>query len=192
LKTRMLHPRQVLANVDQALAQKLSPRSVGRRKPLEDVAQALYGGRRYHSVAIYLVAGDKVIRQSFRGPMPPANTFQLGVGRVGVPRQTDATDYAETKSQVTVLIKIASRTLGLINVESDREHAFSGKERVLLKEVAARLARYLTSRGKVIVRHVREQEGAVANVMKAEERGYQPASEKAAGLRAAAGEGRRT
>ena len=183
----MLHPREVLANVDQALAQKLSPRSVGRRKPLEDVAEALYSGRHYHSVAIYLVAGDMLIRQSFRGPTPPIRTFELGIGTA-----VHAAKFPEDKSQITVLIKIASRTLGLINVERDREHAFSGTERVLLKEVAARLARYLTSRGKVIVRHVREQEKAGANVLRAEERGYQPASEKAAGLRAAAGEGRRT
>jgi GAF domain-containing protein len=192
LKTRMLHPRQVLVNVDQALAQKLSPRSVGKRKPLEDVAEALHGGRRYSSVAIYLVAGTKAIRQSFCGPVPPANTFEFGIANVGSDAQIGTTGSPETKSQIFVPIKIASRTLGLINVESDREHAFSGKERVLLKEVAARLARYLTSRGKVIVRHVREQERAAANVPKAEERGYQPASEKAAGLRAAAGEGRRT
>lgn len=185
----MLHPRQVLANVDQALAQKLSPRSVGTRKPLEDVAEALYGGRHYHSVAVYLVAGDKVIRQSFRGPLPPIQTF--GVSGLAAAAQTGATISPEGRSQVTVLIKIASRTLGLIGVERDG-HALSSTESVLLKEVAARLARYLTSRGKVIVRHVREQEKAAANVLRAEERGYQPASEKAAGLRAAAGEGRRT
>ncbi len=153
----MLHPRQVLVNVDQALAQKLSPRSVGRRKPLEDVAEALYRGRRYDSIAIYLVAGSKVIRQSFCGPVPPAQTFEQGMNTVSTPVQIGTTGSPETKSQITVPIKIAARTLGLINVESDREHAFSGKERVLLKEVAARLARYLTSRGKVIVRHVREQ-----------------------------------
>jgi hypothetical protein len=169
LKTRILAPRQVLAQVDQVLARKLSLHDVARRKPLEDVGEALSQARRYPWVGIHLQAGSVSVPQISRG----AESSHAG------------------KSQIAVPIKIASRVLGALEVASDRENAFGYGDRVLLKQVAARLARFLTSTGKVLLRHERERQN-VAPLTAAETRGYQPASQKAASLRAAAGENRRS
>lgn len=205
MKTRILAPRQVLAQVDQALAQKVSPRDIARRKPLEGVVEALYQGRHYFWVGVYVIAGGKAVRQAFRGPVPPCHSFELGKGNVGTAGQTGITKvipdvnkdpvysvcFAQTKSEIVVPIKIAGRVLGVIDVESDRQNAFGGSDRVLLKQVAERLARFLTGRGKILVRHARERENADAP-SQPEARGYKPTSAKAASLRMAAGEGRRS
>jgi hypothetical protein len=168
LKTRILAPRQVLAQVDQVLARKLSLRDFTQRKPLEGVVQALYEGRGYSWVGVHLAVGTVDVPQVSRGPEPPR----------------------ESKSQIVVPIKIVDRVLGALEVESDRQSAFSYADRVLLKQVAARLARFLTSTGKVLVRRERERQNALPTAP--ETRGYQPASQKAASLRAAAGENRRS
>jgi len=153
----------VLAQVDQVLAQKLSPQSVVGSAPLNSVAAALREGRGYRRVDVHLsTAGSSL-------PQGPSVVDQ---------------------SRTVVPIKIASRVLGALKAETDRQ-AFSSADRVLLKEVAVRLARFLTSRGKVLMRHDREgASGALA--CNPEVRGYQPSSAKAASLRMAAGEGRRT
>jgi L-methionine (R)-S-oxide reductase len=203
---RILAARQVLAHVDRVLAQKLSAHVVARGKPLDDVVDILCQHRGYFWIGVYLVVGNKAVRQAFRGPVPPCHTFELGKGNVGTAGQTGVTKvvpdvtkdpvysvcFAETKSEIVVPIKIAGRVLGVIDVESDEVNAFGEEDRVLLKEVAARLARFLTSRGKVLIRHLRESENPAPLALRAEFRGYLPASEKAAGLRAAAGESRRT
>jgi len=169
LKTRILAPRQVLAQVDQVLARKLSPQDVAQRRPLEDLIEALAQGRRYAWAGVHLetgsVSGPQVSRES--SPMRPR------------------------KSHMAVPIRIAGRVLGALEVASDRENGFGIADRVLLKQVAARLARFLTSTGKVLLRREREKQNSAlvsAPVM----RGYRPASQKAASLRAAAGENRRS
>jgi hypothetical protein len=169
LKTRILAPRQVLAQVDQLLAKKPSLRDFAQRKPLQDVLEALYQGRRYSWIGVSLETGSQRVCHAFCGPESPR----------------------ESRSRISVPIRIASRVLGTIQAESERENAFGWPDRVLLKEVAARLARFLTSRGKVLMRHAREAQSDDAG-SQPEARGYQPASAKAASLRMAAGEGRRT
>lgn len=168
MKTRILAPRQVLAQVDQVLARKLSPQDVAQRKPLKDFVEALAQGRGYAWAGVHLETG------SVSGP-------QVSRGRNSMrPR----------KSHMAVPIRIAGRVLGALEVASDRENAFAFADRVLLKQVAARLARFLTSTGKVLLRRERERQNSLLTAP--ETRGYQPASQKAASLRAAAGENRRS
>ncbi len=52
-------------------------------------------------------------------------------------------------------MKLASRELGVLSVESDRENGFGAEDRVLLEAVADTLARFLTGRGKYLVRKAR-------------------------------------
>lgn len=168
MKTRILAPRQVLAQVDQVLARKLSYADVAQRMPLKNLVEALLQARRYTWVGVYLAGGS-----------------------VSAPQASSRAESSRAgKSQIAVPIKIASRVLGALEVESDRESAFSYADRVLLKQVAARLARFLTSTGKVLLRREREKQNSL--LAAPETRGYQPASQKAAGLRAAAGETRRS
>ena len=52
-------------------------------------------------------------------------------------------------------MKLASRELGVLSVESDRENGFGAEDRVLLEAVADVLARFLTGRGKYLARRAR-------------------------------------
>lgn len=167
---------------------------------LEEVVEYLYEGRGYFWIGIYLAAGDKVIRQCFRGPLPPCHSFALGVGNVGTAGKTGVTKvipdvsldptysmcFLETKSEIVLPIKIGSRILGVIDVESDRPHAFSSQERALLEQVAEMLARYLTTdQGKRLSRKVREK----SNATRAETEQHKPPQSARPELsRAAAGE----
>ena len=80
----------------------------------------------------------------------------LGAGGVPHPEQMAR---PETRSKLLVSMKLAGRELGVLDVESDRENAFGSEDRVLLENVANRLARFLTGRGKYLVREAR---GSVA------------------------------
>ena len=200
---RIRTPREVLAALDRALAAKAGPVKAG--SPLEKAVEILYDQRRYFWVGIYLVAGERLERQVFRGPVPPCRSFALGQGNVGTAGQTglikvisdvsqDPTYsmcFLETKSEIVVPIKICGRVLGVIDVESDRADAFGPLDRILLKNVATRLARFLTSTGKRYVRKAKEA-AAEAEATAPAERGHPPASEKPAAApvprRAAAGD----
>ena len=174
-----------------------------RTSPLERTVEILYEGRHYFWIGIYLVVGDRVVRQAFRGPVPPCHSFALGTGNVGTTGQsgvvkvvpdvsTDPTYsmcFVETKSEIVVPIKIAGNVLGVIDVESDQPDAFGMHDRIMLELVAEELARFLTSRGKFLVRHAREKAGEESNKTP-QERGQQPASERPQPerMRAAVGE----
>jgi L-methionine (R)-S-oxide reductase len=146
--------------------------------PFDDLLKLLYDHRKYFWIGIYFVLGDKVVRQAMQGPVPPCHVFEFGRGNVGTTGQSglvkvipdvtaDATYsmcFLEVKSEIVVPIRIGGRTLGVIDVESDRPNNFGSLDRVLLEGVAAMLARFLTSRGKVLVRHAREREDAQPQV----------------------------
>jgi GAF domain-containing protein len=181
----------VLAALDRMLAEKVRP--VKGSSPLEKAVDILYSQRHYFWVGIYLVAGDRVVRQAFRGPVPPCHSFALGKGNVGTAGEngllkvipdvsadpTYSMCFLETKSEIVVPIKIVGRVLGVIDVESDRPDAFGPLDRILLKQVAARLARFLTSTGKRYVRKAKEAAAEAEPALQAE-RGHPPASEKPA------------
>lgn len=187
----------ILLSVKQFLVP--GPR-VDAEEALQRVVDELYQGRGYFWIGIYLAAGDKVIRQCFRGPVTPCHSFALGVGNVGTVSQTGVTKvipdvsadptysmcFLETRSELVQSIKIGSRILGVIDVESDRLDAFGGQERALLDQVAELLARFLTTdQGKLLSRKARE----ASHTMKAETEPHKrPQSERPAISRAAAGE----
>ena len=199
---RIRSPREVLAALDRMLAENVRP--VKGSSPLEKTVEILYDQRRYFWVGIYLVAGERVERQAFRGPVPPCHSFAFGKGNVGTAGQsglikvipdvsqdpTYSMCFLETKSEIVVPIQIVGRILGVIDVESDRPDAFGPLDLILLKKVAARLARFLTSKGKRYVRHAKE--AAAEADLAAAERGRPPASQKPAAApaprRAAAGD----
>ena len=64
----------------------------------------------------------------------------------------DEVALPETRSKILISMKLASRELGVLSVESDRESAFGAEDRVLLEAVADSLARFLTGRGKYLAR----------------------------------------
>jgi L-methionine (R)-S-oxide reductase len=198
---RYLSARAVLAAVEKALAES-KPGALAT--PLEDVLGILYEGRHYFWIGIYLVVGREVRRQAFRGPVPPCHTFAFGKGNVGTAGEKGITKviadvsqdptysmcFLETKSEMVVPIKLVSRTLGVIDVESNELDAFGPEDRVLLKRVANVLAKFLTSKGKYLVRKAREADARAGKAPAAKEK-LAPVSEKPARAetrKAAAGE----
>ncbi len=190
--------REVLADVERALA---ASKPSAQTTPFDDVLDILYEGRHYFWIGIYLVVGREVRRQVFRGPVPPCHTFAFGKGNVGTTGEKGITKviadvsqdptysmcFLETKSEIVVPIKIATRTLGVIDVESDKPNAFGAEDRVLLERVATLLAKFLTSKGKYLVRRAREADSRAGK--KASGDKHAPTSEKMQSTRrAAAGE----
>ena len=171
--TRRHRPAQdVLSSLKDLL---VSKPAAAPAEVLDRTVDLLYEARGYFWIGIYLAAGDKVIRQCSRGPVPSCDSFELGKGNVGTTGQTGVTKvvpdvskdptysmcFVDTRSESVVPIKIASRNLGVIDVESDRLDAFSRQERVLLEQAAELIARYLTTdKGKLLSRKAREQSGA--------------------------------
>jgi L-methionine (R)-S-oxide reductase len=194
---RYRSPHDLLSSLKELL---VSKPAANAEDALEEVVEALHQARGYFWIGIYLAAGDKVIRQCFRGPVPCCHSFVIGVSNVGTTAQSgnlkvipavsaDPTYhmcFPETKSEIVLPIKIASRILGVIDVESDRLNAFSNQERILLEQVAEMLARYLTTnQGKLLSRKVREKSHTAEAETQPQKRPQPARPEK---RRAAAGE----
>ena len=126
--------RQLLADVECLLA---ANRPDAHRSPLEDVIDLLCRGRHYAWAGIFLAIAD--------GATQPA----MAAGSL------DEVTLPETRSKILVTMKLASRELGVLSVESDRENAFGAQDRVLLEAVADALARFLAGNGKYLVRRAR-------------------------------------
>jgi putative methionine-R-sulfoxide reductase with GAF domain len=122
----------VLADISHALA---SNQPSFHRSPLELVAELLSDGRHYSWVGIYL-SFDK-------------NSSSALLEKTGHPGHV-ATPGARKK--ILVSIKIAGRELGFLSVESDRENAVGVEDRVLLERVSGLLARFLSGKGRYLVR----------------------------------------
>jgi hypothetical protein len=128
--------RQLLADVERLLA--ASQPSV-HHSPLEDVIDLLCRGRHYAWVGIFLAVEESTPQHSLgAGSDAP--------GEVALP---------ETRSKILISMKLASRELGILSVESDCENAFGPADRVWLEEVANVLARFLAGRGKYLARKAR-------------------------------------
>jgi len=126
--------RQLLADVECLLA---ANRPDAHGSPLEDVIDLLCRGRHYAWAGIFLAIAD--------GATQPA----MAAGHL------DEVTLPETRSKILVTMKLASRELGVLSVESDRVNAFGAQDRVLLEAVADALARFLAGNGKYLVRRAR-------------------------------------
>ncbi len=171
MSKRYYSPPELL-NACQELLDEFSPAT--DVSPLDKLLKLLYCQRQYFWIGIYFVLGDKVVRQAMQGPTPPCHEFEFGKGNVGTAGQSgllkvipdvavDATYsmcFLQVKSEIVVPIRIGGRTLGVIDAESEHPNNFGRADRVLLEGVAAILARFMTSRGKVLVRHARERQEA--------------------------------
>lgn len=180
--------RDVTAAVERAIADDRSGHH--HAEPLPEITRILHDDRHYFWVAIYLVIGNQAVRVAYAGPeaeQEPCASIALGRGNVGAAAQDGharvvpdvSADpqylrcFQQTQSEIATPIKIAGRVLGVLDAESERKNGFSGEDRVLLKDVAGKLALFLTGTGKYLVRKARE-----AAVQPAESRGYQPSSER--------------
>jgi hypothetical protein len=128
--------RRLLADVEGVLA---TSRPAFHHSPLEDVIELLCRGRHYAWVGIYLAVGANALQHS----------LEAGSDR------PDQVELPETRSKIIISMKLASRELGVLSVESDQEDAFGSEDRVLLEGVADVVARFLAGRGKYLARKAR-------------------------------------
>ncbi|HEV2117428.1 MAG TPA: hypothetical protein VGR48_15460 [Terriglobales bacterium] len=158
-------PRDLEASIEGALLRRA--RSLNAT-PLDEVAEILGEGRHYSWIGIYLVAGER--------PSPAADG--------GKPASR-----AASQKRAVFPIGLGQHVFGAIEVQSERGKRLTGADRVLLKRVAERVARYLHGPGAFLVRKARE--AAMEQPQDLEAR-HQPESEKTRERTlAAAGEGRR-
>ncbi len=198
---------EVLEAVEQALAARPRLAARGRlplkqirslsQSPLEEVAGLLRASRAYFAVTIYLEAGDRLLRMASAGPASRCEAMRLGEGNVGqaaktaqpklVPDVSRDPQYVkvfdETCSELVTPVKIGTHVIGVIDVESERVNGLSYEDHALLDQVAPRLARFLSGRGKYLVMKARE---AAQHNPQASPK--QPQAERQTSLRAAAGE----
>lgn len=154
--------RELQTGIEQVLLRHPSPGSA----PLDEVAAILSLGRHYDWIGVYLVAGPQPAGATGKG----STVSSRGAGNV-------------------IPIRLGQHVYGAIEVRAEKGKALAGEDRILLKSVAVRLAKYLHGPGAVLVRRAREAAAAEPELPPA--RGYQPESEKAQPRSLAAGEGRR-
>jgi hypothetical protein len=130
--------RQLLADVERLLAaSQPSPHD----SPMDDVIDLLCRGRHYAWAGIFLAVGENAPQQS------------LGAGGDA----PDEVALPETRSKILISMKLPSREVGVMSVESDRENGFGADDRVFLEAVADVLTRFLTGPGKYLARKARLQ-----------------------------------
>lgn len=180
MKQRYQSAHDVLKTVKEKLASAATSSATCARDAnvLQQVVDALSSGRGYSWVGIYLAVEERA------GAAATSAVAQTGSDPAA--NVAPAARFPETKSEMVVPVKIATRTLGMIDVESGRANALSRQERVLLGQVAAALAQFLTTnRGKLLLRKAREQSGG-ARTESHPQKG--PQSARPERTRAAAGE----
>lgn len=128
MKAHIKTAPELLRQVDSVLAAKHTSATAA----LDELAELLSAQRRYEWIGIYLAAGP-----------------------VSEPAPSTLSEDGNAASRHVAPIRLAARTLGAIEVRSPRPNAFAYKDRVLLKQIAAKLARYLVTRGKPLLRKLR-------------------------------------
>ena len=166
-------PRDVLAQVNTVIAE--NKPSANSPSVLVQVAKLLHDARNYYRVGIYLVVKDRVVRQAVCGP------------DLAQPGKTLST------SEVAVPIQLGTQLLGYLRAEGEQTGGagLPPEDRILLKEVALLLARYLHGKGRFLMRKAREVVREAAAAVVEDRRAASPVKAevpKRESLRAAAGE----
>jgi putative methionine-R-sulfoxide reductase with GAF domain len=194
LKKTHSSPRMLVAEAKRVLD---AWRPSERNSPLDEIVELLAEGRSYESLSIYLVLGDSVKLVSHTGTVPASDRVAFGEGNVGATAKNGITKSKEisvndpaSQPELAVPIKLAARVLGVVDVQSTR---LTSSDNILVHEVAHLIARFLTSKGKRLVRKAREKEATT--VAESATKPYRATSDKNPAetnlRRAAAGEASR-
>jgi hypothetical protein len=117
---------KLLSEIDELLGAKYAPGV----QPLQRALMLLLEGRNYARLEL-----EMDFRDSQEGRVPPE-----GRGR----------------SEYRVPVRIGAHVYGHLRAFGEGERAFSGEDRVLLKEVAERLAKFLATKGKYVLFRARQ------------------------------------
>ncbi len=194
MKTKHPSPRVLVAEVKRALD---AWQPSDKHSPLNETLELLADGRGYVSSGIYLVIGDTVRLVAHSGPTPVGDRVVFGEGSVGSAAKNGITkvkDIAfnapDREPELAVPIKLAGRVLGVFHVRSSR---LAPSDNILVHEAAHLIARFLTSKGKRLVR--KERESVAVTIAESATKPYRATSDKNPAetnlRRAAAGEASR-
>jgi hypothetical protein len=129
--------RQLLAEIQRVIEQS---KPSFHDSPIDDVIELLIGGRHYSWIGLYLaLSGGGQQAMAVAGDHPE---------QMALP---------QTRSKILVSMKLAGREVGVLSVESDRGNALRAEDQALLEGVADALARFLSGRGKYLVRKARQK-----------------------------------
>jgi putative methionine-R-sulfoxide reductase with GAF domain len=126
---------------------------------LEDVVGFLYESfDRYSWVGIYLVEGNDLVLDAWRGKQATEHTrIPIGIGICGSAAASGETEiisdvsadsrylscFVSTKSEIVVPIKKNGKVLGEIDIDSDVRNAFKIEDKVFLEKVADMLSMHI-------------------------------------------------
>lgn len=113
---------ELLAEIGETLAEKYSPEA----HPLQTVLMLLLEGRNYTRVEL-----DLEVDAAAEAATPAPRT--------------------EIRAEFAIPIRIGIHTYGRLRVLHEQENAFGAEDRMLLKETAARLARFLATGGRYVL-----------------------------------------
>lgn len=178
----VIEPYQPAHAVLQSVKEKLAAATAGNAPPRQNMLDVISGilviGRGYSWMGIYLAVEDNTGGEDRSEAAPAGSDPGSDAARPA--------RFPETKREMVIPIKVGVRKLGMIAVESDRANGLSRQERVLLGQVAAAIAQYLTTGpGKLLLRKAREHS---ARAVAASQRQKGPQSARPEKSRAAAGE----
>ncbi len=149
---------QPLVAADHPLLQQVDDlllKATDREGALTAVVQALHeSSSRYDWTGIYLVEGDDLVLHNFIGAPSPHTRIRIGQGICGAAAQEKQTVMVpdvskdprylacslETRSEIVVPITKLGYVFGEIDIDSHTPNAFTERDRLLLEEVARKLA----------------------------------------------------
>jgi putative methionine-R-sulfoxide reductase with GAF domain len=131
--------------------------SAGREEKAGRVADAIRLSGGYRWVGVYDVSETEIANLAWSGPGPPANPrFHAGLGLSGEAVATRRTvvcndvlndprylvALGDTRSEIIIPVKLgaAGDVVGTLDVEAERENAFSEADREFLEECASAAA----------------------------------------------------
>jgi hypothetical protein len=120
VKEKLQSPSLVLSAIQERLAASMAQPV----EALDGVVEALFRGRGYSWIGIYLAAANLGAYQALSGPAPAGVTM------------------ADLPGETAVPIKHGARTLGLIVARTARRGISSRRDHALLEQVAKSIARY--------------------------------------------------
>jgi GAF domain-containing protein len=128
-------------------------------KVLDDVVEFLFNNFDHYSwIGIYLVEGNDLVLGPWKGPHATEHTrIPIGKGICGSAAATGKTEvihdvnadnrylacFISTKSEIVVPIIKNGKVLGEIDIDSDKNNAFTDKDKIFLERIADMLSEHI-------------------------------------------------
>lgn len=129
------------------------------KNPVADVVNFLYNNFSHYSwIGIYIIKGNELVLGPWKGPNATEHTqIPIGKGVCGsaaLNGKTEVVDdvssddrylscFVSTKSEIVVPIKKEDKTIGEIDIDSDKPAAFTNEDKIFLEKVADMLSEHI-------------------------------------------------